>query len=158
MRNTIIIFIISLIAVSCSKDKFTSVPQIKFKSVDPNAVYRGAIIGSDAIPEITINVTDKEGDLGYKSGKDTAYVFIKSFINRVAFPKIDSFKMPDIESVVTKNFQADIRINTFDFLRGSSPAPPRGKADTLVYEIYIKDFAKNKSNVVTTDPIYYVTP
>lgn len=153
MRNTIIIFIISLIAVSCGKDKYTSAPQIQFKSVSPNRVSSGVIIGSPEIPLITLNVTDAEGDLGFKTGKDTSYIYIKNLlINR-----LDSFVLPDIESVTTKNFQADIRINTFDILRGSSR--PRPKVDTLYFEIYVKDFAKNKSNVITTrDPIFYVTP
>jgi hypothetical protein len=158
MRNTIIIFIICLFIVSCGKDKYTSTPQLKFVSVSPDVVARGVIVGSSNIPVITLNVTDAEGDLGYIAGKDTSFVFIKSYINKVARIKIDSFKMPDIRSVSTKNFQADIVINTFDFLRGSSPPPPRGKADTLTYDIYVVDFAKNKSNVVTTAPIYYVTP
>ena len=153
MRNTIIIFIISLLAVSCGKDKYTSEPQIKFKSVSPNRVSSGVIIGSPEIPLITLNVTDAEGDLGFKTGKDTSYIFIKNLlVNR-----LDSFVLPDIESVTTKNFQADIRINTFEVLRGSTR--PRPKVDTLYFEIYIKDFAKHKSNVITTgDPIYYVTP
>ena len=126
--------------------------------VERHVVYRGVIVGSSGIPVITVNVTDAEGDLGYRAGKDTSLVFIKSFINRVPRANLDSFRMPDIQSVATKNFQADILINTFDFLRGTSPAPPRGKADTLVYEIYVVDFAKNKSNTVTTGPIYYITP
>lgn len=154
MRNTIIILIISLIAVGCGKDKFTTAPQLKFKSVSPNIVSRGVIIGSPNIPTITLTVTDSEGDLGFKTKTDTSYIYIRNLlINR-----LDSFFLPDIESVTTKNFQADIRINVFDILRGSSPAPPRGKADTLRYEMYVVDFAKNKSNIITTDPIYYVTP
>lgn len=155
MRNTIIIFIISLIAVSCGKDKYTSAPQIKYKSVIPGTVLRGIRIDDPKIPIITINVTDREGDLGFKDGKDTSFIVIKNLlINRT-----DTFKFPDIQTVATKNFQADIRINTFDILRGSTPSPPRGKADVLYYEIYVIDFAKNKSNVITTgDPIYYVTP
>ena len=154
MRNTIIIFIISLLAVSCGKDKYTSEPQIKFKSVSPNRVNSGVTnVDNDLIPLITLNVTDAEGDLGFKTGKDTSYIYIKNLlVNR-----LDSFALPDIESVTTKNFQADIRINTFEVLRGSTR--PRPKVDTLYFEIYIKDFAKHKSNVITTgDPIYYVTP
>ncbi|MCW3092520.1 MAG: hypothetical protein JWP81_3589 [Ferruginibacter sp.] len=152
MRNTIIILIISLIAVSCGKDKYTSAPQLKFKSISPNTVSSGVIIGSSGIPLITLNVTDLEGDLGFKTGKDTSKIFIKNLlINR-----LDSFYLPDLQSVASKNFQADIRINTFDILRGS--AKPRPKVDTLIFEIYVQDFAKNKSNVITTEPLYYVFP
>lgn len=155
MRNTVLILIISLIAVSCGKDKFTTAPQIKYKSINPNVVPRGITIGDPNMPLITINVTDGDGDLGFINGSDTSYIFIKNLlINRV-----DSFVLPDIQSIAKKNFDADIRINTFDILRGSIPVPPSGKADTLYYEIYVVDFAKNKSNVIKTgDPIYYVTP
>jgi hypothetical protein len=152
MRNTIIIFIISLLAVSCSKDKYTSAPQIKFESVSPDRVGSGVTLGSPEIPVITLSITDSEGDLGFKTGKDTSYIYIKNLlINR-----LDSFVLPDIQSVATKNFQADIRINVFDILRGSTRARP--KVDTIRYEIYVVDFAKNKSNMVTTAPIYYVVP
>ena len=150
MRNTLVIFIISLLAVSCSKDKYTSAPQIIFKSDSPERVSSGVTLGSPEIPVITISITDSEGDLGFKTGTDTSYIYIKNLlINR-----LDSFVLPDIQSVTTKNFQADIRINVFDVLRGSTR--PRPKVDTLRYEIYVVDFAKNKSNKVTTAPIYYV--
>jgi hypothetical protein len=152
MRNTIIILLISLIAASCGKDKYTTAPQIKFKSVSPNRVSSGVIIGSDGIPLITISVTDAEGDLGFKTAKDTSYIYIRNLlVNR-----IDSFFLPDIQSVASKNFQADIRINTFDILRGSNR--PRPKVDTIIYEMYVVDFNKHKSNIITTDPIYYETP
>jgi len=153
MRNSLVILILSLIAVSCGKDKFTSAPQISYKSVSPDRVRSGVVIGSPGIPEITLNITDAEGDLGFKTGSDTSYIYIKNLlINR-----LDSFVLPDLQSVASKNFQADIRINTFDILRGS--ARPRPKVDTLYYEIYVVDFAKNKSNVITTgDPIYFEFP
>ena len=150
MRNTLVIFIICLLAISCSKDKYTSAPQIKFESVSPDRVSSGVTLGSPEIPVITLSVTDSEGDLGFKTGTDTSYIYIKNLlINR-----LDSFVLPDIQSVTTKNFQAEIRINVFDILRGSTRARP--KVETLQYEIYVVDFAKNKSNKVTTAPIYYV--
>jgi len=155
MRNTIIIFIICFIAVSCGKDKYTAAPQIRFKSVSPNQVFSNVTSPYDpSIPFITLNVTDAEGDFG-----DTAYVYVKRIINNVPHYKLDSFKMPDISSIATKNFQADIRINSFDILRGDSTRPQRPKVDTLTFEMYVKDFAKNKSNVIiTNEPIFYVTP
>ena len=125
MRNTLVIFIICLLAISCSKDKYTSAPQIKFESVSPDRVSSGVTLGSPEIPVITLSVTDSEGDLGFKTGTDTSYIYIKNLlINR-----LDSFVLPDIQSVTTKNFQAEIRINVFDILRGSTRARP--KVDTL---------------------------
>lgn len=154
MRNTIIIFAISFFAVSCGKDKYTSAPQIKFKSVDPNTVRSGVRIDDPNIPKITINVTDAEGDFG-----DTAYVYVRRILNGRLHYKTDSFPMPNINPIRTKNFQADIRINGFDVLLGDSLRTRRPKVDTLNFEIYIKDFAKNKSNVIRTDkPLFYISP
>ena len=152
MRNTIIIFIISLIAVSCGKDKYTTNPQIKYVSVDPNALRSDLPTGLQELPKLIIHITDAEGDLGIEHGKDTAFVYIRTILNRVAGARVDSFKMPDIESVTTKNLQADLRIEP-PFPRSTRPSP---KTDTLFYEVYVKDFAKNKSNVITTeDPVFY---
>ncbi len=154
MRNTIIILIISLIAVSCGKDKFASEPQITFKSVSPNTVRSNVPINDPNMPQITINVTDKEGDFG-----DTAYVYVQRIINGKLHYEVKQFAMPNINSIKTNNFQADIRINSFDVLRGDSTRTRRPKVDTLNFRIYITDFAKNKSNVIDTDkPLFYVTP
>jgi hypothetical protein len=151
MRYTIILIIISLFAVSCGKDKYTTNPQISFKSVKPNVLRSDVATNFQVIPILTLTVTDAEGDLGFIEGKDTAYVFIKSLINN----SVDSMIMPNIESLVGKNYQADLLI-TPPFKRSTRPSP---KVDTLYYEIYIKDFAKNKSNVITTtDPVYYIIP
>ena len=99
MRKTIIIFLVSLIAVSCGKDNFTTAPQIEFKSVEPNAVPSGITSVDSGIPIITLKVTDREGDFG-----DTAFVYIRRIINSVPHYKVDSFRMPDIRSIAEKNF------------------------------------------------------
>ncbi|MEO5890224.1 MAG: hypothetical protein ABIQ31_08225 [Ferruginibacter sp.] len=155
MRNTIIIFIISLIVISCGKDKYTTSPQIKYKSVYPNALRSNIPTDQQTLPQLTIELTDGEGDVGIDPGKDTAFVYIRSIINSVPDAQVDSFIMPDLKSVSGKNFQADMLISP-PFKRSNRPSP---KTDTLTYEIYVKDYAKNKSNVITTeDPVYYIIP
>lgn len=151
MRNTLLIIIIAIVIVSCGKDKYTTAPQIKYKSVNPNVLRSNIPNGQQEVPQLTIQVTDKEGDLGWITGKDSAYVIIKSLINN----QVDTFQMPDISSIVSKNYEADLLI-TPKFYRSNRPSP---KIDTLYYEIYVTDFAKNKSNVITTgDPVYYIIP
>ena len=151
MRYTVIIIIISLFAVSCGKDKYTTNPQITFKSIKPNALRSDLPTSNQVLPVMTLTITDAEGDLGFINGKDTAFVYIKSLINNT----VDSLVMPDIEPLTGKNYEADLLI-TPPFKRSTRPSP---KVDTLFYEIYVKDFAKNKSNViVTTDPVYYIIP
>lgn len=151
MRYTVIFLLISLFAVSCGKDKYTTNPQISFKSVKPNTLRSDLPTNLQVLPVLTLGITDAEGDIGFIDGKDTAFVYIKSLVNNT----VDSFIMPDIQSLTGKNYEADLLIEP-PFKRSTRPSP---KVDTLFYEIYVKDFAKNKSNViVTSDPVYYIVP
>lgn len=128
---------------ACNKDKYTTTPQVKFKSIEPD-VYR---VGQTTAPTLTITVTDSEGDLGIRPGKDTAFVYVLD--PRTSM--LDSFPMPDISTAAVKNFEAEVRIDMKQSIR------PIRVPDTLYYDIYIKDFAKNKSNVMRTEkPIYYL--
>jgi pullulanase/glycogen debranching enzyme len=71
--------------------------------------------------------------------------------------KIDSFRFPDLSSVARKNMDVDIDVMIRDLL-ASSNQPNRPYTDTLFFEIFVRDFARNKSNVITTEPLYYLSP
>jgi hypothetical protein len=107
------------------------------------------------MPVLTIEVTDAEGDLGL-IGTDTSKIFIKNLLTG----KIDStLTLPDLSAAVFKNFKANVEItlDTQIILEGSTRPSP--KTDTLFYEVYIQDFAKNKSNIIkTTDPVFIIFP
>jgi hypothetical protein len=153
MRYTLLILVLVLLFAACKKDKFTTAPQITFKSVSPNVAFSNIPIAQQNIPILTIGVTDAEGDLGFISGKDTSKVYIKNLLTS----REDSIILPNISTAAVKDFKGDIAINLGAFLAGSSR--PRPKTDTLYFEIYVKDFAKNKSNVIrSTDPVYYISP
>jgi hypothetical protein len=146
-------FCLVALLISCKKDKFTTVPQIKYKSVSPNSVRSDLPGTTQVMPVVTIEVTDSEGDLGLVNGKDTSKVYVKNLLTN----KLDSLLLPELKAAATKNFKGDINITMERFLGASTR--PRPKTDTLYFEIYIKDFAKNKSNVIKTgDPVYYITP
>jgi hypothetical protein len=155
MRYTLLIIAVCLLFTACKKDKFTTAPQISFKSVNPNAFSLNLPITGQALPVLTIGVTDAEGDLGFKDGKDTTMLYIKNLLTG----KTDSsLYLPDIATAAIKDFQGDIQItlSTSILLEGSTRPSP--KTDTLYYEIYIKDFAKNKSNVIkTADPVFAIS-
>lgn len=143
MRYTFLIAIIALGLTACNKDKYTTAPQIKFKEFSPN-VWRG---GLSEVPVMILTVTDAEGDLGMIAHKDTAYIYIQD----PRTPDLDSIAMTDISSGTGKNFEAELRINLKQVFT------PLQTPDTIYYDVYIKDFAKNKSNVIRTDkPAYYI--
>ena len=148
MRYTLVITIIILIFAACKKDKFTTVPQIKFESLSHNAVD---LSPTSAVPVITISITDAEGDLGITS-KDTAFIYMKNLLTNT----FDSLPFPDLQTAGKSNFKADVDITISKVLK-CRPIPGGGlHTDTLYFQIYVKDFAKNKSNVITTpDPVYF---
>ena len=139
---------------ACNKDKFTTAPQIKFEEFTYN-VADNTVSYQDA-PKAIFRVTDKEGDIGFIPEKDTSMIYIYNPIGN----KMDSTLLfPDISSQTTKNFEATVEINLFSVLLGNDSLGlrPRPFVDTLRFEVYIKDFAGNKSNVETTGPILFTT-
>lgn len=153
MRYLVIIAFLCFLFWGCKKDKFTTEPQIAYKSLTPNVV--DASLPFQVMPVLTLEVTDSEGDLGLTS-KDTSRIYIK---NLVTGKTDSSLVFPDISGVVKRNFQGDvaITIDSGTLLEGTTR--PRPKTDTLFYEVYIKDFAKNKSNVIrTNDPVFVIFP
>ena len=156
MRYTLLIAIVILGLAACKKDKFTTAPQISYKSLKPNAISSHLSfvppLGQQP-PIITIHVTDAEGDIGFKDFSDSAYIYVKNLLANTR----DSFKFPDLSGATGKFFECDvdIKLNAAPLIKGGPRPPP--KTDTLYFEIYVKDFAKNKSNtIVTGDPLFFV--
>lgn len=153
MRQVILAVAFAAFCVSCNKNKYTTAPQIKFKSITSPFIFTTDVTQS---PILTIEVTDAEGDIGFKDGKDTSYVYVKNLTIPPFFS--DSFKFPKSISAVTgKDFKADVDVAIRSILSTSANAAPY--TDTLFFEVYVKDFAKNKSNVIKTDkPLLYKRP
>lgn len=153
MRYSLLLTIAIFLFTACKKDKYTTAPQISYKSIDPNVVFKNLTV--QVMPVLTLEITDAEGDLGF-TGTDTCKIFIKNLVTG----EIDStLRLPDLSGAVGKNFKAevDIALDTRIILEGSTRPSP--KTDTLFYEVYIQDFAKNKSNVIkTADPVYIIFP
>lgn len=157
MRPLIYIASFALVLfTSCSKDKYTSAPQIKYKSISPNFFYDGTLSTDEsALPVLHFQLTDAEGDIGYKDTGNKSYVYIRNITTNPT--QLDSIKFPDLSKINHKNLNADIAISLFDNGQLVVPAPPsKPFTDTLYFEVYVKDFANNKSNVVTMGPLYYI--
>jgi hypothetical protein len=157
MRITLLILVSLIALTSCKKDKYTIAPQIKFNSIKPNAI---ALAGLSTVDEaqviVSFQLTDREGDIGFKDNADTSYVYIRNLtLNPTG---LDSIKFPDIPSVNKKDLNAEIqiRLNDVPGLLTVPIAAVKPHTDTLYFEIFVKDFAKNKSNVIKTDPLYVI--
>lgn len=162
MKSILLIFSLVVIFVSCKKSDGNSAPEIKFKKITSPLINNTS---SSTIPILTISVKDADGDFGFKEGSDSSYIFIKNVT--VAPFKMDSFKFPSNianANIINNWIQADIVMNNSGTNAGLNPIygtirPNRPYTDSLFFEVYIKDFKKNKSNVIrTSDPMLFVTP
>lgn len=152
MKNIFISFCIVVALGSCEKDKYTTAPQIEFISVIPNAT---SISLGSAIPIITFSITDKEGDVGRNPGEDTAYIYLTNTLTG----KSDSLPFPNLATAEKTNFKGDVSVSINSVLECKSLPSGALHTDTLYFDIYVRDFDRNKSNVISTGelgvPVYF---
>jgi|GEM_PF-218805 hypothetical protein len=140
---TLTLSVLVLIFAACKKDKFTTEPQIKFKSISPSEAIKGNIIS------FTSSFTDEEGDI-----QDSIIYVIKRF---ATIPTIDTFKLKLNPEGIPDGRQGDISIrfsygefsqdNTATFLNLET-------VDTQVsFGLLITDRAGHRSNYVESDKI-----
>jgi hypothetical protein len=150
MRNLFIVVIICFLFVACKKSNGNSAPVISYKSVNPNYLE---FSNTNSPPiEVTFGITDEDGDIGFTPGKDTARIYIKNLLKGIT----DSLAFPALNGLSGKSFKADVSASMEKVTKCKSNTSNSIHIDTIYYEIYVKDFAKNKSNViVTADPAFY---
>jgi hypothetical protein len=152
MRYSLLFTIAILFFTACKKDKYTTAPQITFKSFKP---AEGSNYNTSAV--MILEITDAEGDLGKLSSTEVSKAYVKNMLTN----KLDSFDFPDLSRISKSNFKADVEIGLKKVMAGRSlPTSQRPYQDNLHFEVYVTDFAKNKSNVILTDQdfIYYTLP
>lgn len=151
MRLFSVLASLIVLLVSCNKESFTTAPQISFVKLSPNNFSSDLSIQfRDYAPKLTIKVTDAEGDLGCDYRTDTSYVFVKNLSSNF----LDSLAFPYLNNAAGKNFSAEVSVNLYDCLDCVAVRP---YLDTAYFEVYVTDFAGNKSNVITTSghPVFY---
>ena len=145
MRNTILIAVICLVIISCNKNKFSTTPQIKFKSVNTKELRRGEII------QFKLSYTDSEGDL-----QDSLYVE-KYGINCINSRYKAYYFLPDFPTV--KNSEGEIIVSygygVSNYPLIQAPQCP-GKNDTCFFRFMIQDKAKHKSDTVNSETIVII--
>jgi len=156
MRITLLLAASFILLASCKKDKFNTVPTISYKEIKPNTLVRGGVSSPEDGPMVTFHLTDAEGDFGRLNDTTISYIYIKN-ISTPPF-KLDSFLFPELPGLDRKNIDVDVTVELFSVL--AAPIPPvRPHVDSMFFEIYVKDLAKNKSNtIITADPVLYIWP
>ncbi|HMT73759.1 MAG TPA: hypothetical protein PKA77_06820 [Chitinophagaceae bacterium] len=98
----IILSVFFLVATACNKDKFTTVPQVKIKSITPETVYQGNII------ELKGSFTDEEGDI------DTVAIVYKWYNGNTAV-FTDTFKRTLSAISVPENTRSADLVISFEY-------------------------------------------
>ncbi len=130
---------------ACKKDKFSTTPSLKFKSVNTTTLRTGQQI------QFTLSFTDAEGDLTNK-------VYVDEIVpNCPASNKPDSYQVPPFPT--TKNQKGDITV-TFGY-NSSNPglsniSPQCQRNDTAVFRFALTDAAMHTSDTVSSPPIILV--
>lgn len=159
-KTSILILISSVIFISCFKTpEYPNEPVIKFVAY---SVVQPYIVPDTGI--LRISFTDGDGDLGKLSNADSgslSRVFIKVL-------KYDIEKPPQIIPIIPQKGTTKAISGTLDiYLAGATGVGLFDESscllyshpfDTLQFEIYIKDRAGNKSNVIKTDPLIIRCP
>lgn len=144
MRYLFMLFAFVILA-GCNKDKFTTKPQLKIKSVNPTDIS-----GSQNLV-IVLNLTDKEGDY-------STFFGVKKTVNACPsgnFTDSTSFPLPQ-NFIDTKKTEGEITVTLDRIHRGANNclAPGGGvKVDTAIYSFWNRDKAGNLSDTVSTGPI-----
>jgi hypothetical protein len=139
------IFAIAILAVSCGKDKFTTKPQLKYKSANNTKIS-----GNQTLT-MKLDLTDKEGDftalLGVK--KTVAGCPNSGFIDSVKF-----FIPPDF--LKTKGTHGEVVVSLSQNDRGSNACFLPGGAtrpDTTIFKFWTRDKAGNVSDTALSEQI-----
>jgi hypothetical protein len=141
MKKTIFYFFLVALIISCSKDKFETVPQLRVVSTNTD------IVPVNGVLRVTLEFTDKEGDVS-----DSIFV-IRQRLNKklpVTRPPVP-YKIPPYPVTTKGEIQVDLEyqnglvfgINAIN-IPGSNPQ--QFERDTMNLKFYVKDAAGNKSD------------
>jgi hypothetical protein len=147
--NKLPVFILLLAVLACGKDKFQTIPQLKFKSINTYNVPINENL------RVTLEYTDKEGDV------DDSLVVVRQRLNRrgpvTLSPSI--FNIPEFPNTNKGQFEMNF-LYQFHLISGLTPIripgsnPPMNEPDTLLMKFVAKDKAGNKSDTLVLNTIY----
>jgi len=141
-------FIIAIAFWGCTKDNFTTKPQLKYKSVNSKTIS-----GTQTL-EIKLDLTDQEGDFTSLLG------FKKTVAGCPTSDKLDSTKFTiPADFIATKKTKGEVVITLDRINRGGNScfAPGGGiRPDTTVFGFWTRDKAGHISDTAYSEQIIIV--
>lgn len=144
----ILLSIAAILLVTCTKDGFTTKPQLKFRSASSD------VISGDQTLQLKLDLTDKEGDF-------TTFLGVKKSVkNCPASEFIDSslFSIPtDFIDAKEQQGEVVITLTKANRLRNACTLPGGAtRPDTTVFSFWTKDRAGNVSDTARSSTIIFL--
>ncbi|MBN8675351.1 MAG: hypothetical protein J0L56_14565 [Chitinophagales bacterium] len=145
-KIVLLILILAGIFMACNKDKFTTTPQIKIKTVSPKTAGQGDVI------EIRGQFTDEEGDL------DSVFIVYKWYDGATATIIFDTIKNSIAGLGLPKNTREGDLLITFAYgiqIDGISQLTPTPsiRDTSATFGIVLKDKEANRSDYAESEKL-----
>lgn len=139
MKKICLLGILSFALAACHKDPVETKPHLSFKDWNSN------VIGQNGTLRVTLNFTDKEGDL------QSLYVVRQRMNVHGPDRKVLPYDIPDFngqnqgEIQVTLDYNYDLTLG-LDAIHVAGSNPPQNEPDTLQLKFYVEDKAGHVSD------------
>lgn len=147
MRKTILFSTLILLLAGCKKDKFTTAPQLKYKSVNTKVLAPGNVIN------FTLSFTDAEGDL-------TGTLYVEKFEPKCVNSNFhEIYNLPSFPAA--KNQAGEIVVSYGYNVENYPPIlPPQclNRNDTCVFKFVLSDKANHISDTAVSETIVILHP
>lgn len=140
----LILFAATIVLIACKKDKFTTEPQLKFKSVSPSSAVKNNIIN------FIVSFTDDEGDI-----QDSVLLVLKRFNSSGGIFTLDTLRLqmnPD-EIPVARQGDINIKFGYGELITGTFFLNLETVDREASFGLIIRDKAGHRSNYVESDKI-----
>ena len=147
MRYSVIFSILILFLASCNKNKYNSVPSLKFKSANTSVLRHQQLL------VLTLSFTDAEGDFSVDSSLFVQEKVLNCSRSNSGFKTF--YRLPDFPT--TKNQDGDIVV-TYGYRTGNVqiPDPQCSVNDTAIFKFVLRDLAHHASDTAVSDKIVIV--
>lgn len=138
MRYTLLFSILLLITWACTKTKFSSIPSLKFKSVNTTQLYPQGLIN------FTLSFTDAEGDFS-----DSGSIYVQKVVSNCPNSNgAENFVLPVFPTTKDQKGEINVSLKYNDIAPQCSP-----QNDTTIFRFVLKDDAGHVSDTASSPTI-----
>jgi len=142
----IVAALLVVVLFACSKNKFETTPTIRVKDINSTEVH-----APDGILKVTLEVTDKEGDVG---GGDLTYIRVRTNITPIPDPGVND--KADTAHAIVPSYPKTDKVEMVLTIPYSFLDEDPMRNDTMYFKLTIRDSQNHQSDTITTKSIVAV--